>query len=100
VEIAKENGFFFTYIHAKFLLKSEQNPKLCCKFANKKMCVFDKFDQIKKWNHQFAVVPLLSLRHTRERRRKPWILVPILKSSSFSSPFFISRDKKRVEVTP
>ena len=51
---------FFTYIHAKFLLKSEQNPKLCCKFANKKMCVFDKFDQIKKWNLQFAVVPLLS----------------------------------------
>ena len=25
---------FFTYIHAKFLLKSEQNPKKCCKFAH------------------------------------------------------------------
>ena len=50
---------FFTYIHAKFLLKSEQNPKKCCKFANKKRCVFDNIDQIKNWNHH-AVVPILS----------------------------------------
>ena len=75
---------FFTYIHAKFLLKSEQNPKKCCKFANKKRCVFDNIDQIKNWNHH-AVVPILS--------KFPY-------TRTFSSPFFISRDKKRVEVTP